>query len=152
FERWNCFAGCGQGDAIDFLAKVRGVSKGDACREFIALAGVSAPQPPARTQPGAPLAESDFDWPRCVTGLSSEKRVALARWRGLSPEFIDWLHGQHLVGAFNENCVAFPITDRSGRVTGCHYRLDDGTWRYHPRGCRTSALAVGDFSSAKRIF
>jgi len=25
-ERWKCFAGCGQGDAIDFLAKHRGLN------------------------------------------------------------------------------------------------------------------------------
>ena len=32
-EHWKCFAGCGQGDAIDFLAKHRGLSNADACRE-----------------------------------------------------------------------------------------------------------------------
>jgi DNA primase len=45
-QRWKCFAGCGQGDAIDFLAKHRGLSNAQACREYIRLAGVTSP--PAR--------------------------------------------------------------------------------------------------------
>jgi CHC2 zinc finger len=37
--RWKCFAGCGGGDAVDFLQQVRGLSQADACRELIHLAG-----------------------------------------------------------------------------------------------------------------
>ena len=44
-ERWKCFAGCGQGDAIDFLAKHRGLSNADACREYIRLAGLPDSSP-----------------------------------------------------------------------------------------------------------
>jgi DNA primase len=40
---FKCHAGCGQGDAIDFLAKHRGLSNAEACREFIRLAGVTSP-------------------------------------------------------------------------------------------------------------
>lgn len=37
--RWKCFAGCGHGDAIDYLAQARNLNNADACREFIRLAG-----------------------------------------------------------------------------------------------------------------
>lgn len=47
--RWNCFAGCGHGDEIDFLAKCEGLSKPDACRRIIALAGARRPCAGART-------------------------------------------------------------------------------------------------------
>lgn len=50
--RWHDFGTSEGGDAVDFLAKARGLSKGDACREFLALAGVRpakhAPQVPRR--------------------------------------------------------------------------------------------------------
>jgi len=32
--RWHDFAACEGGDAVDFLAKVRGLSVGDAIRQF----------------------------------------------------------------------------------------------------------------------
>jgi hypothetical protein len=35
---WKCHAGCGGGDEPDFLAKLRGLSNSDACREFIRIA------------------------------------------------------------------------------------------------------------------
>lgn len=38
-QLWHCFAGCGGGDAIDFLQAARGVSKSEACREFLRIAG-----------------------------------------------------------------------------------------------------------------
>lgn len=40
-QRWKCFAGCGGGDVIDYIARKRGVSKGEAIREFKRLAGVN---------------------------------------------------------------------------------------------------------------
>jgi hypothetical protein len=77
-ERWKCFAGCGQGDAIDFLAKLRGFSNADACREFIRLAGVTAPRP----QPSTLNSQPPFDWPACVAALTPDQRLKLADWRG----------------------------------------------------------------------
>jgi len=40
--RWKCHAGCGQGDAIDFLARAKGLSNAEGCREFVRLAEGSA--------------------------------------------------------------------------------------------------------------
>lgn len=36
--RFKCHSGCGQGDAIDFLALAKGLSNAEACREFVRLA------------------------------------------------------------------------------------------------------------------
>lgn len=38
--RWRCFAGCGGGDEVDFLARARHVGPAEAARMFLALAGV----------------------------------------------------------------------------------------------------------------
>lgn len=38
--RWHCFAGCGGGDEVDYLAHRRGLSVGGAIREFTRLAGI----------------------------------------------------------------------------------------------------------------
>ena len=40
-SRWKCHAGCGQGDAIDFLAKFENIPIAAACARFIELAGLS---------------------------------------------------------------------------------------------------------------
>ena len=43
---WKCFSGCGQGDAIDYLAHARNLSNADACREFKKMADLAAPRAP----------------------------------------------------------------------------------------------------------
>ncbi len=159
-ERWKCHAGCGQGDAIDFLAKHRGLSNADACREFIRLAGVtSLPAPPSSLNP-SPLVppamqkpQPPFDWTSCVAAFTAEHRAKLAEWRGYTPEFVEWLHAQNLVGLFDGGRIAFPVHDVQGKVLGCHYRIkEDGSWRYHPTGTRTAPFVIGDLATAKTVF
>src|SRR5882724_1037493 len=43
---WKCHAGCGQGDEINFLESHKGISRSDATKLFLEMAGVngSAPQ------------------------------------------------------------------------------------------------------------
>ena len=43
---WNCFAGCGGGDAADFLRLATGLSSQAACKAFIEMAGGVASCPP----------------------------------------------------------------------------------------------------------
>ncbi len=151
-ERWKCFTGCGQGDAIDFLAKHRGLSNADACREYIRLAGVTPPAPPSSSNP-SPSAQPLFDWQSCVAALTTENRAKLTEWRGYTPEFVDWLHALNLIGLFDGERIAFPVQDAQGNVIGCHYRLkEDGSWRYYPTGTRTAPLIIGDAPTAKTVF
>lgn len=148
-ERWKCFAGCGQGDAIDFLAKHRGLSNADACREFIRLAGVT----PSPSQPSTLKPQPPFDWSASVTALTPDHRRKLADWRGYAPKFVEWLHAQNLIGLFDDERIAFPVHDAQGSVVGCHYRLkEDGSWRYHPTGTRTAPLVIGELATAKTVF
>lgn len=151
-ERWKCFAGCGQGDAIDFLAKHHNLSNADACREYIQLAGVTpSPAPPASFNPSL-SAQPSFDWQFCVAALTAEHRRKLAEWRGFSPEFVEWLHGRNLIGLFDGERITFPVNNAQGHVVGCHYRLkEDGSWRYHPPGTRIAPFIIGDLATAKTI-
>jgi hypothetical protein len=156
-ERWKCFAGCGQGDAIDFFAKHCGLSNADACREYIRLADVPPPSVPPSSSNPSPSPQPPFDWQACVTALTPEHRVKLAEWRGYAPEFVEWLHAQNLIGLFSGERIAFPVHDAQGKVIACHYRRkEDGSWRYFPKlediGAKISPLIIGDHTTAKTIF
>lgn len=138
-ERWKCFASCGQGDAIDFLARHQGLNNGDACREYLRLAGLTPP----------PAALAPFHWPSCVNTLALKDRQNLVAWRGYTPDFVAWLHVQGLVGLF-EGRIAFPVQAAGGEVIGCHYRhKDNHSWRYYPTGTHAAPFIVGDPARAK---
>src|SRR6516162_4889854 len=38
---WKCVTGCGEGDEIDFIAKVKGIDNKEATREFLRLTGTT---------------------------------------------------------------------------------------------------------------
>ena len=46
---WKCHAGCGEGSVIDFLAKAKGLSEEEACKEILRRAGAN-PEPPPRRE------------------------------------------------------------------------------------------------------
>jgi CHC2 zinc finger len=90
---WKCFAGCGGGDEVDFLAKLRQLSVSEACQEYIELAGGRIvdrapvacnflPKPAKRIAPIPPMPKEvsaawcegvDYLWgqPRLIEGLAS---------------------------------------------------------------------------------
>lgn len=149
---WKCWAGCGEGDEPDWLAKHRGLSNADACREFIKLAGVTPSRPQSSTQSSQP----PFDWPACVAALTPDHRAKLAAWRGYAPDFIEWLHAQNLVGLFHGERIAFPVHDASGQVISCHYRVaskqtDKVYWYFFPTGLGTRPLVIGQPLTAGSI-
>jgi len=151
-ERWKCFAGCGQGDVIDFFAKHRGLNNADACREYIRLADVPSPPALPSSSHQSPPVQPPFDWQSCVAALTPEHRVNFAAWRGYAPKFVAWLHAENLIGLFDGEHIAFPVHDARHNITGCHYRIKrDGSWRYHPTGTRTAPLIVGDIAKAKTV-
>lgn len=151
-ELWNCFAGCGHGDVVDFLAKSRGLNNHDACREFVRLAGIVPQSSPTVKVSPAVVSELRFDWSNCVAALTPEHRERLARWRGYNLRTVEWLHSQGLLGLFKGEHTAFPVHGPDRDVIGCHYRLQDGSWRYHPQGTRTAPLIIGEPGSAKSIW
>jgi hypothetical protein len=59
------------------------------------------------------------------------------------------LHGKKLVGQYDGG-FAFPVGD-NGTVASTHYRVQDGSWRYHPPGVKTEPFIIGDLSVAKQV-
>ncbi|MFO1487360.1 MAG: DUF3987 domain-containing protein [Verrucomicrobiota bacterium] len=57
---WKCHAGCGGGDEVEWLAKHLKLSNGDACREFIKLAGGYDAPAPIATGPRNIVATYDY--------------------------------------------------------------------------------------------
>lgn len=89
---------------------------------------------------GAPI-----DWHACVDSFTDKHAGRLAEWRGYSVEFCFWLKQNRLVGLYNGGRIAFPVHDRAGNVVAVHYRLKDGSWRYHPQGAKVRPLVFGEF-------
>jgi hypothetical protein len=75
---FNCFAGCGGGDAVDFFQLATGLPHADACRAYIRLAGGSqavTPLPrraPTKADNEAVKAEQRKSWPLFTSPLTSE--------------------------------------------------------------------------------
>jgi hypothetical protein len=142
--RFNCFAGCGHGDEIHFLERTRKLSKADAIRFFLETAGLKA------IASGPPSTDS-FDWNACVASFLLSHAKKLASWRGYSVEFVACLHERGLVGLFGVEHIAFPVQDENGEVVGCHYRLEDGSWRYYPKDRGVRPLVIGDLAKASSV-
>ena len=161
---WKCHAGCGQGDEITFLQLHEGLSKGQAIKRYLELAGVNGSESPkqfvaARTVEQrkevqanySPTATSkSFDWQSCVKAFTERHVERLAKWRGYSIEFCRWLKENDLVGLYD--CyIAFPVHDRRGNVVAAHYRLKDGSFRYFPQGAKTHPLAITEMVAGEPV-
>ncbi len=146
---WKCFVGCGKGDKINFLESHKSISRSDATKLFLEMAGVNgcAPQPTKRSETSSNTA---FNWHACVEAVNEKHLERLAKWRGYSIEFCSWLKRSRLVGLY-DNCIAFPVHDRSGNVVAVHYRLKDGSWRYYPVGAKVGPLVIGELVAGEPV-
>ncbi len=152
--RFKCHAGCGDGDEIDYLAKVRNVSTGDAIREFRQMADVGASKPYTKQKTKPKLVPQKppavpFAWSACVDALTPDKLDQIADWRGYSRKFTQWLHKWSMIGIYDGN-IAFPVII-DGAPVRCHFRVEDGRWFYTPKGSM-SPMIFGDPETAGFIF
>jgi hypothetical protein len=156
-HRFKCHAGCGEGDEITFLELHHRISNTEATKLFLEMAGVErlAPLVPKRRAPVERLVlkrqlTSTLDWRACVEAFTDKHVESLAKWRGYSIEFCRWLKESSLVGLYG-GCIAFPVHDRAGNVWAVHYRLKDGSWRYHPQGAEVRPLVIGELLPSERV-
>jgi hypothetical protein len=126
---WNCFAGCGGGDAVDFLQRVRRLSRADACREFLRLARGGFGSAPHGNQFSPPLQR----FPRRVQlgGATPGDKThwqALATLRNLSLEAVALAvqRGLLLFGTHKEQAAWF-VTDSTRRNAQAR-RMDGQLW------------------------
>jgi CHC2 zinc finger/Toprim-like len=135
---WKCHAGCGDGDEITFLERHRNVAKSDATKLFLKIAGVNGAVPSVSKQGS----QSSLDWHACVDAFSDLDAGSLVLRRRYSRPLCCWLKENGLIGKYKE-CFAFPVHDRAKNVVAVHYRLQDGSWRYHPQGAKVRPLVIG---------
>ena len=163
--RFKCFAGCGGGDEIDFVALAERLSKADAIRRFKELAGVkndSASCKPfvagraveqrkeAKPNDSPTATPQTFDWQECVQSFTDKDALRLQLQRGYSRAFCRWLKENGHIGKYN-GCIAFPLHDRAGNVVAVHYRLKDGSWRYYPQGTKARPLVIGELVAGEPV-
>ena len=132
-SRWKCHAGCGQGDAIDFLALARHLSNADACREYKRLAGLTDPTAPAVPPPPSsrPVAR-----PALHVGTDAEFATLGAR-RHIGEAGLRLASGRGLLrfGQWRDRAAWF-VTDDTGQNLQTR-RLDGQPW---PQGCKALTL------------
>jgi len=136
---FNCFAGCGGGDVVDFYQLATGLAQADACRAFIRLAGGSAPAPMPRRAPykadrEAEQAQRRKTWPLFTSPLSSQSGreetalpvVAKLRYVSLDGVKLMATRGLLWFTAWKER-PAWIVTD-SARVNAQARRMDGQQW------------------------
>ncbi len=132
---FNCFAGCGGGDAVDFHQLATGLPHAEACRAFIALAGgsavASAPRPP-RPKPAdvdAMKAEQRKSWPLFESPLEQPGGMdALAKLRNVSIDGVKLMAARGLLYfAEWKQSPAWIVTD-TARLNAQARRMDGQPW------------------------
>lgn len=130
---FNCFAGCGSGDAVDFFALHTGLYLKEACHEFTLLAGgsplPSTPRPPRQTSE-----EADFEkasrreqWPPFDV-LTDEGLAELAELRHVSIEGVQLMAARGLLWfATWKGQPAWVVTD-DARKNAQARRMDGLPW------------------------
>lgn len=120
--------------------------------------------PPAGTNPAvSPTASTETEtpdqseaWRKCVATFTDDHAAKLATWRGYSPEFVQWLREEELIGLHN-GLWAFPVHGDGGKVLAIHYRIPPKTererarWAYWPEGVGVRLLVIGDMARAEYV-
>jgi hypothetical protein len=88
-----------------------------------------------------------FNWQKVVDAFTAADARKLSEWRGLSPEFVHWLHVQKIIGVCDGN-FAFANQANGGDVVSAHIRLEAGNWIFRPKGFSTAPLVFGDAKTA----
>jgi len=164
YWRWKCFAGCGQGDQINFLELHEKLSPKDAIKRFLELAGgngstshkafvaarVVEQRKEVKATDSLTATPKTFNWQESVDALTAADALRLIFQRGYSRGLCSWLNENGFIGNY-EGCFAFPVHDRAGNPVACHYRLKDGSWRYFPQGAKVRPLVIGELSPSDTV-
>ena len=153
---WKCHAGCGEGDEIHYLQRKFAVDKAGAFAKWRELAGVNSDVATThKVKPAPPDAKPErdvsADWRSYVAALADDHAAKLATRRGYSPEFVGWLRERELIG-LHEGKLAVPVHNDAGAVVAFHVCQHDGSWRFHPSGCRVRPLLIGEPKAADVVF
>jgi hypothetical protein len=132
---WTCHAGCGEGSVIDFLAKAKGLSEEEACKEILRRAGANDYSSPPRR--GLPKSEP-LQLPP-LRKYSQGIAQAVANSRGLHITAVEFSYHWLKTIVFARVCEepSWILTDNSNRSAEAR-RID-----------RKPYLAIGDLGERK---
>ena len=128
---WHDFATGEGGDAVDFFQRASGLSKKEACRKFIELAGghITSALRAARPQSPPMEAKPKPVFPDFTKGTTADFKQ-LASLRKISREGIEWVSERGLLWfATLKDCPAWIVTD-SARVNAQARRMDGQEWEH----------------------
>ncbi len=126
---WNDFATGEAGDAVDFFQRASGLSKKDACRKFIELAGGHFMPAPRVAQPRPADAKPKPVFPDFTTGTADDFQQLASR-RNIGREGLQFAGERGLLRfAVLKNCPAWIVTD-SARVNAQARRMDGQQWEH----------------------
>jgi DNA-binding MarR family transcriptional regulator len=140
--RWKCHASCGGGDEINFLELHEKLSRRDAIKRYLEMAGINAATPHSALTPA-------FDWQQCSEAFTEKYVEQIANWRKFSPQFVRELRDNGQIGIYN-GLVAFPVIN-SNKIVGTHFRLKSGKWNYEPQGINALPLIFGELVPGERV-
>lgn len=119
---WKCLAGCGSGDAADFVARFNGISRSRALSQL----GEALPTSERIVVPPAPIPELDPSLGlKYHLSLQSREREYY-HWRGLMDTTIDYFelgYGTHPAGGRARFTI--PVYDENRRLLNIKFRSDD---------------------------
>ena len=146
--KWKCHAGCGGGDAIDFIQVALSISQNEAIQRFKQMAGVEEARPVLIDPP------KRIDWTEAREAFKPAMRNKLAEWRGYSPEFVDWLHENNHMGIV-QGRLAFPVqhnprTTPNGKADGAHLFHREKGWKI--LGGKSAPWWIGDHTEHVFVF
>jgi hypothetical protein len=131
--------------AINLWMEVKNVDFNTARTQLTEKLGIQLSQPKASGPNGV------FKWSECVKAIEdSDALRELQKWRGLSPEFCEWMVSRKLIGLIYGS-IAFPIYDKDGGVSSPHYvKIRTKDWLYF-KGTHVSPLIIGNIKDAQEI-
>jgi ABC-type dipeptide/oligopeptide/nickel transport system ATPase subunit len=142
--RWKFLDhGTGEGgDEIDFIEQVENIDRKAAIERFLAMAGIERQEkkPPATKYSLNGSKTNSKSWVECQAQADDAFLQKLADERKISVETMRWAKEIGILGRCGEH-PAFKCG------TGYHFRVEDGGWRFEPRGMTNEALVFGNKDS-----
>jgi hypothetical protein len=142
--RWKFLDhGTGEGgDEIDFIEQVENIDRKAAIERFLAMAGVERQEKrPTATKFSLNGSKAHFKpWSECQAQADEAFLENIAEERKIGIETMRWAKEIGILGR-NGDHPAFKCG------TGYHFRVEDGGWRFEPKGIGNEALVFGNKES-----
>jgi hypothetical protein len=142
--RWKFLDhGTGEGgDEIDFIEQVENIDRKAAIERFLAMAGIERQEkkPPATKFSLNGSKAYSKPWSECQAQANEAFLQKIADERKIGVETMRWAKEIGILGR-NGDHPAFKCG------TGYHFRVEDGGWRFEPKGISNEALVFGNKES-----